>query len=345
MMTKPMLPKDLIGEFFGVGSIGEDNPQDPLQYIKELRVPYVFQVTSLSNEDMIRQFGYLVDGFEEDGDFILDIDIHDYREITTESSPLTPDMDHSHSLHLLVDGTSYNYFKTQQTAPNTMCYSTRGSDGKQHLTKAMFHLYSSLMTRIAQGQIDHLQAHCKNIIFCQDDPSLGLVIQKLNQDDCFDLSLAEILRSTERIYPSDTIPAYHYCDDWRELTINGKHLLWDADVKIAHIDLVSYPPEIDNEQAERLNKFIERGGALAVGVLPNVDDSYTTSVLSTLEHNLSQVTKTFQESGVSIDLLSENSMVSTQCGLSRASTKLTREIHKMSHEFSTIFKRIMEESI
>ncbi len=341
-MSNSLLPERLVGQFFGVGSLGEKDPETPIEYIKKLPIPYAFQVTYLHEEDMIRQFGYLIDGFEEEGDFLIDIDLHEYRSITESSDGFLPDMNHAHSFYLLIDGTAYQYFKTQQTAPITMCYSTRARDGKQHLTRTMFHLYVSLMKRIAKGQIEHMQSSCENIILCQDDPALGLVLEKMGRDEVPDLTLKDIVKTTDTIYPKEVIPAYHYCDDWRKLDIDGVHTLWDAPAKIAHIDLVNYPPIIEIEQAEKLNRFLETGGALALGVLPNVDDSYSESVASTLERNLMNAINSFQQSGVSIELLNRNSLVSTQCGLSRASIKLTREIHETLLGSRKIFERVME---
>ncbi|MGY5854101.1 MAG: hypothetical protein RTU92_11080 [Candidatus Thorarchaeota archaeon] len=342
-MTKSLLSDELVGAFFGVGSVGEKNPTTPLSYVKKLTIPYVYQVTDLPEEDMVRQFAYLIEGFEDEGDFIVDVDLYTFREITEEDIPLIPDIDHSHSLYHLVDGTQYQYLKTQQTAPISMCFTTRGSDGKQHLTQSMFHLFTSLMSRIAVGQVEHLSSHCDSIIFCQDDPALGLVIEMLNQKKIPGLSLSRIMQATESVYPPNVIPAFHYCDDWRNLDIVGQHILWDGPPKLAHIDVVSYNPAIDSEQAEKLNSFLERGGGLALGVLPNVDAAYTEPARETLVERLHSTLGEFIKSGVSPDLLEQTSMISTQCGLSRASAKLTREIHESSSEFPTIFEDIMRE--
>ncbi|MGY5875444.1 MAG: hypothetical protein RTU30_06845 [Candidatus Thorarchaeota archaeon] len=337
-MTKRLLADELVGSFFGVGSVGEKEPTTPLSSVKNLSMPYVYQVTGLPEEDMVRQFAYLIEGFEDEGDFIVDVDLYTFREMTEEDTPLIPDIDHSHSLYHLMDGTHYQYFKTQQTAPITMCFSTRGSDGKQHLTQSMFHFFTSLMSRIAVGQMEHLSSNCGTIVFCQDDPALGLVIEMLKQNQIPGLSLSRIMQATEAVYPPNVVPAYHYCDDWRNLEIVGQHILWDGPPKLAHIDVVSYNPTIDSEQAEKLNSFLERGGGLALGVLPNVDDAYTKPVREILVERLHATLDELIKSGVSPELLGQNTMVSTQCGLSRASGKLTREIHESSSEFSIIFE-------
>ncbi|MHA1943354.1 MAG: hypothetical protein ACW96M_03060 [Candidatus Thorarchaeota archaeon] len=332
-----ILPEELAGHFFGVGSLGEPDPIVPVEYVKKMALPYSYAITSLREEDMIRQFAALVEGYEEQGDFILDIDLQTYREITSNDEPLLLDKEHGHSLYLMNDGTKYSNFKTQQTAPATMCFSTRDIGGKQHITKNMFHFFQRLMTRIAEGQVNHLKKLCEKIIFCQDDPGLGFVIDMIGRDLVPGLTVEEIIERTDRIYPNGVIPAFHYCDDWRAVKVDDWYPLWESRPKIAHIDLVRYLPELDQTQAEKVNEFLKRGGGLALGVLPNVDDSYSDPLLKTLENNLNDSLKRLNESGVDMDLLRKSAMISTQCGLSGASPALCREIHEESPQFQDIF--------
>ncbi len=333
-----MLPEQLVGQFFGVGSLGELDFTIPKEYIKKIELPYVYQLTASRDEDMIRQFAVLVDEFEEEGDFILDVDIHTYREITSEDDALLPEENNLRALYSLMDGTKYPFFKTQQTAPSTMCFSIRDSDGKQLVNRSMFHFFERLMSRIAQGQFEHLRKHCKTIIFCQDDPGLGFVKNMIENGQVTDLTLEQIIEKTDGIFPEGVIPAFHFCDDWRSLKKDSWYPLWESQPKLAHIDVARYPPEVDSEQAEKMNRFLKNGGGLALGVLPNVDDGFTQPILDTLHSNLESVFQAFAKSGVDLELVERNSMVSTQCGLSGASPKLTREIHEVSGEFCSIFK-------
>ncbi|MFW9981643.1 MAG: hypothetical protein ACFFE3_06990, partial [Candidatus Thorarchaeota archaeon] len=332
-----MISEKLAGHFFGVGSLGEPNPSVPIDYVKKLILPYSYAITSLRDEDMIRQFAALVEDYEEKGDFILDIDLQTYREITSEDEPLLLDKDHGHSLYLMMDGTRYSYFKTQQTAPATMCFSTRDVGGKQHITKKMFHFYQRLMMRVAEGITNHLRKSCDKIILCQDDPGLGFVIDMIRRDQVPRLTVEEIIDKTDRIYPENVIPAFHYCDDWRQVEVDGWYPLWESPLKIIHIDLVRYSPELDQTQSEKMNEFLKRGGGFALGVLPNVDDGYSAPVLETLESNLRNCLILLSESGVDMDRIRTNSMLSTQCGLSGASPTLCREIHEKSSQFHDIF--------
>ena len=336
------MPKQLAGHFFGVGSLGEPDASVPSEYISKLALPYVYQMTASRDEDMIRQFAAVIDEFEEDGDFILNVDIHTYREITSEDDALLPEEVNLGALYSLMNGTQYPFFKTQQTAPATMCFSIRDSNGQQLLNQSMFHFFERLMSRIAQGQVKHLREHCKTIIFCQDDPGLGFVKNMVETGKVTDLTLKQIIERTDGIYPASVIPAFHFCDDWRAIESDGWYPLWESKPKLAHIDVVRYPPELDSEQADKVNSFLQNGGGFALGALPNVDDGFSQSILDTLHANLKSTFDAFVKSGVDLQLIGRNSMVSTQCGLSGASPKLTREIHELSSEFPVIFKEQIE---
>jgi len=157
-----------------------------------------------------------------------------------------------------------------------------------------------------------------------------------------DISLEQIVKTTDKIYPSGVIPAYHYCDDWRDLKKDDWYVLWESKPKLAHIDVVRYPPDVTIEQAEVMNDFMKNGGGLAIGVLPNVDDAYSGSVVDTLEKNLTSTVAKMINCGIDIDLVKRNTMVSTQCGLSGASVQLTREIHEQSTHFKSMFHDIIE---
>ena len=325
-----------------MGSLGESDPTVPVDYVKKLILPYSYSITKLREEDMIRQFGVLVDGFEEEGDFILDVDIHSYREMTNDDEPLMLDKEHGHSFYLMKDETRYPYFKTQQTAPTTMCFSIRDSGGKQHINRHMFLFFQRLMERVADGQIKHLSDFCDTIILCQDDPGLGFVSEMIAQDQSLGLTLIDIIQKTDSVYPDTVIPAFHYCDDWRQLEFDGWYPLWESKPKIVHIDVARYPPEVSTGQAERINSFMKLGGGIALGVLPNVDDSYSKSIAETLQTNLTQCARLLEDSGVDLDLVKRNTMISTQCGLSGASPQLSREIHEESSKFQDIFLQILE---
>jgi hypothetical protein len=208
----------------------------------------------------------------------------------------------------------------------------------------MFHYYLKLMERIAIGQVRYLREFCETIFLCQDDPALEFVAVMANRGRIPGLTLKEIIKKTDSIYPEDVIPAFHYCDDWRRLNFDGWYPLWENKPKLAHIDVVRFPPDVSSEQAEKMNEFMKRGGGFALGALPNVDEIYSRPILETLETNLSQSFQLLSKSGIDLELLERNTMVSTQCGLSGASAELSRNIHVESSKFQDIFLKVIEAS-
>ncbi len=339
---RTLVPEELVGQFFGVGSLSETDPAAAKDYVSKIALPYAFQLPSHPEEDMIRQIGSLVDGYENAGGFTLDIDMYTFREIVGNDSPIIFDRLCARGLYEMIDETKYSYFKTQQTAPATMCFSIRDSNGQQLISKRMCFFFVKLLSRLAQGQVELLTKHCIKIILSQDDPALGFLIQALENTTETDLTPWEIVQSTDRVFPKEVIPSYHYCDDWRTLRKDERYLLWESKPKIIHIDLLTYPVDIDSEQAEAINAFLESGGGLALGILPNRDDAFSGPIQEILEKNLENALAGFKRVGVHMELLKECCMVSTQCGLLRASPDLARRLHIESNSFPEIFKRVVK---
>jgi hypothetical protein len=217
-----------------------------------------------------------------------------------------------------------------------MCFSIRDQRGQKHVALDMFRFFSQLMMRIARGQAEYLGPRCQKVILCQDDPALGFVEESISRGEGHGLTMETVARSTDAIYPSGMVPAYHYCYDWRTLKLDTVYPLWEGLQKIVHIDLLRYPPIVDPAQADRIDAFFAAGGGIALGVMPNTDDGYKEDILRTLRRNLHIVLGQFKASGVDIAGLAENAMISTQCGLSHASVKLTRELHELSERYPAI---------
>ncbi|MDF1540583.1 MAG: hypothetical protein P1Q69_16925, partial [Candidatus Thorarchaeota archaeon] len=335
-MVQSLLPSELIGHFLGVGSLVESKIDEAMEYVLNLRLPYTYQTPSIQEEDMIRQFGSLLDDFEKEGTFIFDADRDIFTEMIQDTDALLPYKSHFHTIHNFIEYSPFSYLKTQLTAPASMCYSIRDSGGNQHLTPQMFRFFASLMSRIAKGYVNHFRDAVGTLMVCLDDPAMGFVIDLIDNGKVPGLVPRQVMGVTDQILPDSVVPIYHYCYDWRILKSEGIHLLWESKPKIAHLDMVAYPPDIDSEQAELVNKFIEAGGGIALGVLPNTDAPYDNGVLQVFEESLLRTLKLLQKSGVDLALLQSNAMVSTQCGLSGGSPEISREIHNGDEKYPQI---------
>jgi hypothetical protein len=342
-LAKSILPEKLVGRFFGVGSLTEAVLDDAQDYVLDLALPYAYQRPESPEEDMIRQFGALLKGFEDEGTFIYDASLDAYREMLQNDNPLLPLPENFRSIYALPKGRRFPFFKSELTAPSTMCYSIRGIDGKQHLTPQMFRFYSTLMSRVAKGYQKHFADSVEKMIICQDDPSFGFVAEAIKVGNAPGLTARQMMKTTDSIYPDGIIPAYHYCYDWRVLEEEDTHLIWESKPKIAHLDLITYPPVVDEAQAELMNRFLDSGGCIALGILPNVDSAYHESVIEYFRKSLRTTLSHLAATGVSMDLLQTRCLVSTQCGLSGATPSLAKEIHLHDKRYSEIVMEMLKE--
>jgi hypothetical protein len=198
------------------------------------------------------------------------------------------------------------------------------------------------MERIGTGYLKHFEKNVQTLFVCLDDPAFGFVADLIETGKAPGLSARQIMKVTDRILSLFKVPIYHYCYDWRILESEGIHLLWNSAPKIAHLDMIAYPPDISSEQSELINRFLEQGGGIALGVLPNTDAGYNGSVIDVFKQSLTKTLKLLEKSGVDLNLLRYNMLVSTQCGLSGASPKLSREIHQGDTKYPEIVANTLD---
>jgi hypothetical protein len=221
-----------------------------------------------------------------------------------------------------------------------MAYNIRSPDGKKLVSGHLLPFFEALMTRIGKGVKQHLDNSADEIVLCLDDPSMAFILEDIRRGTLQEFGMKDLADSVDKTYHEDVIPAYHFCGDWRVAKLDQTYLLWDGIPKIIHIDMINYPPKISDQHAQKINHFLENGGALALGVIPNIDDGIKQSVLEDLRSNLQRSIDLFQRAGVDTDLLISECMISTQCGLSGASRSLTREIHQLSEEYPAVLESI-----
>ena len=87
-MSHFTLPPELAGHFLGVGSLVESKFGEAMDYVLNLALPYAYQRPKLPEEDMIRQFGALLDGFEREGTFIYDVTLDAFNEMIEDEDSL-----------------------------------------------------------------------------------------------------------------------------------------------------------------------------------------------------------------------------------------------------------------
>lgn len=163
------------------------------------------------------------------------------------------------------------------------------------------------ITRKAQWQEKFLSALGTPIVFI-DEPSLALIgasVVALNRD--------EVVRDLEEIFSSlHCLTGTHCCGntDWG--------MLLQTSVHIISFDAYNYAENLALF-ADDVKRFLERGGVLAWGIVPTVEEHIANETVESLQARLDAAMQLLVRKGVDRALLLDRALITPACGLGTVS--------------------------
>lgn len=177
------------------------------------------------------------------------------------------------------------------------------------------------LARKAQWQENFLSDLGPTLVFV-DEPSLALIgasVVALNRD--------EVIRDLEEVFSAlRGLKGTHCCGntDWS--------LLLETSVDVISFDAYNYAENLALF-ADDVKRFLNRGGALAWGIVPTVEEQIASETADSLVARLDAAVGLLAKKGVDRDLLYERALITPACGLGPVSPgaaeralALTREI-------------------
>lgn len=163
------------------------------------------------------------------------------------------------------------------------------------------------ITRKAQWQEKFLSALGTPIVFI-DEPSLALIgasVVALNRD--------EVVRDLEEIFSALTcLTGTHCCGntDWA--------MLLQTSVHIISFDAYNYAENLALF-ADDVKRFLERGGVLAWGIVPTVEEHIANETVESLQARLDAAMQLLVRKGIDRALLLDRALITPACGLGTVS--------------------------
>jgi methionine synthase II (cobalamin-independent) len=163
------------------------------------------------------------------------------------------------------------------------------------------------IARKAQWQEKFLAALGTPIVFV-DEPSLALIgasVVALNRD--------EVVRDLEEIFSSlHCLTGTHCCGntDWA--------MLLQTSVDIISFDAYNYAENLALF-ADDVKRFLERGGVLAWGIVPTVEEQIASETVESLTARLDAAMQLLVKKGIDRELLFERALITPACGLGTVS--------------------------
>jgi methionine synthase II (cobalamin-independent) len=302
-----------------IGSLPHTDPSEAVELVlKEVRkIPFWPQLPSRDfNENMYAQYAYLLPGVEVDPErkrVTVDLGNYDpesfYMDVISERLEAFA-YDEAHFSGFF-DLMSQDFpdeaiaLKGQITGPVSTGLQIFDQEGKAALyDEAYCEIIRKGLNMMARWQEDRLSEKCENTILFIDEPSLSLMgtpFASIRPDDAIRWidEVAENLKGTVAI---------HCCGntDWPTVM--------STCIDILSLDAYDYGYTI-SLYPEEVEAFLDRGGAIAWGLIPNLEETFVTESTDALVRRGIECIDSLVTKGMDEDLLVTRSLVTPQCGL------------------------------
>lgn len=183
------------------------------------------------------------------------------------------------------------------------------------------------LARKAQWQEKFLSELGQTIVFV-DEPSLALIgasVVALNRE--------EVVNNLEEIFSGlNGLVGTHCCGntDWS--------MLLETSVDVISFDALNYAENLALF-SEDVKRFLNRGGALAWGIVPTTEQDITNATGESLVLRLEAAIDLLVKKGLDRDLLYERALITPACGLGTVSVSAAERALGLAHQVSEIVRQ------
>lgn len=303
----------------GIGSLPHADPKKAVRLVLSSmhEVPYWPQLPALGfGENMYAQYctklpGAKIDGYKKR----ITVDLEDYDPEEFYTAVVSDDVDHFahpkdsfHGLYALLEalkGKKFQAVKGQVTGPVSAGLQILDHSGKPSIyDEAYGEIIRRNLNMHAKWQAKKLREISDRPILFLDEPSLTLIgtpFASVSHRQVVDW-IDEVLEGV------DAIKGLHCCGntDWP--------LVLSTSIDLLSFDAYNYAHTVSLFPNE-VTAFLNRGGSIAWGLIPNMEDQIANETVGTLLQRFEKYIDMLYRKGLDIDLLLERSMITPQCGL------------------------------
>ncbi len=254
--------------------------------------------------------------FDTSGDAVSEVErfYAEYLEImegkSADAFAIGPE--YGRGIHLFLErlrreGIKRSFVKLQVTGPLSFALTVTDEEKRPVFYHPMFRDVAVKGTGLkALWLVEQFRPFADNIIVFFDEPSLSAY----GSSAYLGVSASDVVESLDEVISmalnAGGIPGVHCCGntDWG--------LLMDTSTRIINFDAVDYMDSVAIFSA-KLNGFLDKGGVLAWGAVPNTEKA----AVETVEHVAARVragARQLRDAGVAPDLLEARTILTPACG-------------------------------
>jgi len=316
----------------GIGSLPHTDPEEACGIVIEtFDIPFWPQLPRLSfREWMIPQYSegmpYVRINFEKETIWVdknKSDELERFYEGYTEDSRIAISEDYARGLHtfLRTIKRKFNFLKGHITGPLTFTLGLKDIDGRPiYFDEELREISLMLLKAKVRWQMDVLKQFADNVIIFIDEPILSAlgstVYLGVNSDEAKRL----IREISDTIKESGSISGIHCCGnaDWPSVIETG--------IDILNFDAYEYSDTLSIYYSD-VNRFLDKGGYLAWGIVPTTDaiknETYD-SIKKHLESKIEKLSKSIPSS-----LILSQIILTPSCGTGARSIEETLKIFQL----------------
>ncbi len=325
----------------GIGSLPQTSPKEAydliLNNLKE--IPFWPQLSNLSfKENMYAQFSYLLPNVVID-----EVNKRVYIDTSKEASSaenflaqiLEENVDYFayqeeyfHGLFGMLEKKEslkdIKVFKGQITGPISLGFQVTDENRKPIYYNDFYRdMMIKNLRMMAKWQENALKKLCDRTMIFLDEPFLSMIGSAFVNID----REKAIAHMNEVLSGIEGIKAIHCCanTDWS--------LVLETDIEVLNFDAYGYADNLFL-YGEKVLEFLERGGIIAWGIVPTMEEDLDKESADSLTERLENNMKTLSEKGVSFDDILRSSIITPSCGLGPSTVRGAEKAMPMLREVS-----------
>jgi len=255
-----------------------------------------------------------------------------YLENSVDKYPISPD--YAAGLHALLaqPGLSPLAVKGHVTGPLTWGLTVTDENGKAIIhDEVLGDAVPKLLRLKAAWQEKELSQISKNTIIFVDEPYMA-AYGSSTSTGVF-ASPYSIVSMLEEVFAGISgLKGLHCCGntDWS--------VLLKTSLDILSFDAYNYAESVSLYPAE-IKKFLDKGGAIAWGIVPNDEDSVVKESVSSLKDRLEEAMTPFTRNGIRFKDLVSQSLITPSCGLASLSEEAADRALELLTELSARIRK------
>jgi len=223
-----------------------------------------------------------------------------------------------------------HYFKGQLAGPLTIGFQIKDAAGRLvYYDEQLRDLIVKTLALHARWQAKKLAELGRPVIIFVDEPAAGVYGQSAFITVTREMVKKDLNAIFEAIHSNDSLAGVHSCAamDWT--------ILYESMVDIVNLDVYNFGRSL-LPFARETGEFLERGGAMAWGIVPTYEVAFEEDEASLLQ-KLDELWGELGRHGVSRALLHRQALVTPACGAGLLSFELAERIYRLTGKISAKF--------